>query len=703
MAAAFGLYCLAGFFLLPLLARPQIEKRASEQLRGRMTIKQMTFNPLKFSASLKDTLIVDSERKRALSVGEVVADLIPLKILWGKARVKSLTLRDCELVDPADQEQTLKLPRLQLSGLEYDWRTNSLHLASLISSGGDTKLVMAADGAFNIPTILKERVLKPAKPEAETPPGGPANRFTLKADSLALQAHTFSFENKSAALGGKWEFEKVNFQGKNFTLEQKHRSQVDLSFTGKQGGSVEIHGDFSVLPAAFALKADLHEIPLKTANSLLTAANLHFDSGALTAQLELQVSLEAGVNLNVRGDTEVNEPALLRNDLSQPLFTAAKVALRSALVKGLPFEFNAEELLMIKPALYYQVAGAAPAKQPLSEPKGEAPSPAPLVSLRGIRLQEGAVTISDQGTKPAVELKLSDLTAEIKDASLRGTNPMRVKSRAKIFGEGLIVLDGHLIPARFPANLEAALKIERMPLNPLSPYAAKFLGREVSSGKLSAELSAQAKAGDLHGSNKFVLHHFDLGKSVPSKDALDVPLGTVLALLRDQNGNITLDVPVEGQTTDPAFRYRDLVFKTLLNDLVSLAASPVTMLGSLYDWQGGSLEEIAFDVASAKLPESEAKKLEVIAKALRERPALELEIQAGSAPAEFKPDPEQPAPLEKLSVLANERAKLIKQTLEAAGVSPGRLFLAEIALDRDIEDNRVGSKLKLLFGESGKL
>ena len=85
-------------------------------------------------------------------------------------------------------------------------------------------------------------------------------------------------------------------------------------------------------------------------------------------------------------------------------------------------------------------------------------------------------------------------------------------------------------------------------------------------------------------------------------------------------------MPIRGNLNDPDFKYGKLVWKTLGNLLVKAAASPFKLLGGLVGG-GEDLSQVEYASGSADLDDAARKRLDSLAKALAERPALSLEIQ----------------------------------------------------------------------------
>jgi hypothetical protein len=83
---------------------------------------------------------------------------------------------------------------------------------------------------------------------------------------------------------------------------------------------------------------------------------------------------------------------------------------------------------------------------------------------------------------------------------------------------------------------------------------------------------------------------------------------------------------VRGNINDPEFSYGKIIFNALLNLIAKIVTSPFAALGSLFGG-GEDMSHIDFGYGSAALTPEHTEKLETVARALYERPALRLEIR----------------------------------------------------------------------------
>ena len=117
----------------------------------------------------------------------------------------------------------------------------------------------------------------------------------------------------------------------------------------------------------------------------------------------------------------------------------------------------------------------------------------------------------------------------------------------------------------------------------------------------------------------------EFGAATESKQAVPLPVKLAVALLKDRNGVITLDLPVSGSIDDPTFKIGPIVWKLLVGLITKIVTAPFALLGSLFGG-GAQLAYIDFPAGSAMLSDSEAQKLPKLSSALLERPQLKLDV-----------------------------------------------------------------------------
>jgi uncharacterized membrane protein len=152
---------------------------------------------------------------------------------------------------------------------------------------------------------------------------------------------------------------------------------------------------------------------------------------------------------------------------------------------------------------------------------------------------------------------------------------------------------------------------------------------------------------------------------VNSPDATKLPVTLAVALLKNRKGEIDINLPISGSLDDPQFSVGSIVFQVIVNLLTKAVTSPFALLGSLFSG-GEELSYVDFAPGYATLTPEAQKRLENLAKALEDRPALTLEI-TGSADPEKDREGLRQAWLQR-KVKARKLALLVRQGHAAGSV-----------------------------------
>lgn len=117
-----------------------------------------------------------------------------------------------------------------------------------------------------------------------------------------------------------------------------------------------------------------------------------------------------------------------------------------------------------------------------------------------------------------------------------------------------------------------------------------------------------------------------------SADATSLPVRLAIALLKDRDGRIALEIPVEGSLDDPQFNLGKVVYRAIDTVLSRIVTSPFTALGALFGGKGEGLSFQEFQPGSTNFQPAAIAKLDVLANALYERPELQLELEGSADP-----------------------------------------------------------------------
>lgn len=129
------------------------------------------------------------------------------------------------------------------------------------------------------------------------------------------------------------------------------------------------------------------------------------------------------------------------------------------------------------------------------------------------------------------------------------------------------------------------------------------------------------------------VYGLQLGEKVEGEGQIKAPVKLGVSMLKDKNGQITLDIPMEGDLRDPEFVMASAISGAIAGVTGDLVKSPFRMLGRMVG--GGddlNLEYVDFAAGSAVLSPEGTVGLETLATALAERPKLGLEVAGAFDP-----------------------------------------------------------------------
>ncbi len=318
---------------------------------------------------------------------------------------------------------------------------------------------------------------------------------------------------------------------------------------------------------------------------------------------------------------------------------------------------------------------AAEASAPAAaEPAAPAvPATGPMIDMGAITLSGGTVKFSDRFIKPNYSADLSELAGRMSAFSSEPAAPGQppqladLELRGKAEGTASLEITGQLNPLVKPLMLNIHGKVRDLELSPLSPYSVKYAGHGIERGKMSVDVQYDVQPdGMLTATNKLVLNQLQFGDKVEGAPA-SLPVKLAVALLADRNGVIDLDLPISGSLNDPQFRLAPIIFKVIGNLIMKAVTSPFALLsGAFGDSAEGS--QVAFAAGTAALDDATEANLDKIAKALQDRPALQLTV-SGQAALEQEKDGWRKARIDDM-VQAQKRRSAIRKGGKAEDVEP---------------------------------
>ena len=254
----------------------------------------------------------------------------------------------------------------------------------------------------------------------------------------------------------------------------------------------------------------------------------------------------------------------------------------------------------------------------------------PRVSLASLVVTNANMHFIDRSLRPNVNITLEDVSGTVSGLSSDDPERADVHLQGNVDKSARAEISGKINPWNSKQPMDLTLSIKEMELLPEDPYSGKYLGYRLKKGKLSAQLSYQITERKLKSENRLTLDQLTLGQKVESADATKLPVRLAIALLKDRDGRIALDLPVNGSLDDPQFNMGKVVYRAIETVLTRLVTSPFSALGALFGGKGEELSFQEFQPGSTNLLPAALAKLDMLANGLYARPELQLEIEGST-------------------------------------------------------------------------
>ncbi|HXQ32143.1 MAG TPA: DUF748 domain-containing protein [Steroidobacteraceae bacterium] len=567
------------------------------------------------------------------------------------AKVAELVLTALGIRARGEATDAVAIPRLTVTGTTIDLGAQTIAVGQVAVEQPRVTAVRTRDGQLSL-TRLVPGSGPPTPPAAAAAPGptaAPAARestpWTITVPDIRIAGADLSLEDHGPTRPVMLHVAPLDLTVHGFASPARGALAVDLQATVNGDGRVAVKGDLTPSPLAGHLTIEAGTLPLTALQPYLDdATGMVIKSG--TAGLKGAVSLGAGGAVDFDGEASVDGLRTIDAALEEDFIKWRSLRLAGLRVRTAPLSVKIREIVASEPyarviigsngitnlkvvlAPHTAEAAAAPATDAASgKPAPAAPAAsAPLpVDIGIVRVADGSVNFADFSIKPNFVTGIQQLAGTIKGLSARPDARAEVKLEGAVDRYAPVTITGtvNYFAAVSYTNLHVSFK--NLELTSLSPYSGKFAGYRIDKGKLSADFSYLVENRKLNATHKIVIDQLQLGERVESSDATSLPVKLAIALLKDRNGVIDLDLPVTGSLDDPQFRLGPLIWKVVVNLITKIATSPFKLLGSLF----GGGEEISFvDFApgSATLDAAAKAKLQTLAKALDSRPALSVDV-----------------------------------------------------------------------------
>jgi len=547
----------------------------------------------------------------------------------------------------SQDREVLRLPEIRLTDGKLRWPERSVSVAALAMDDTVISLYRDESGALNIDRSPTDPDLADDIVDEQEDGTTDEDKWQVSLQSFAINHLVLNLEDHSVEPFADIGIADFNLSVSDINNEPGAQFPTSLALQVRTGGTLTMEGTVSMLPEVeIDLDLVIDTIALAGSHPYITPlADVNMDSGALNLKGHMKVSGDEPLSFS--GDLDIVDFEITETKEGSRLGSWQRMAANNVALSISEQNLEISEILVNK--LYGDIvidengnlnlgrvekAGDGEVPASIDETAETEPAESQLaVTVGRVVLTEAAADFADFSLPLPFSANIENLNGDMTTISTQSSEPSTVSLEGKVDDHGFVRVTGSVTPLDPSANTDLTVVFQNVFVPKFTSYTIPFAGREISSGSLDLSLGYKVTDSQLVGENNIILRDLELGEKVPHPDAMSLPLGLAIALLKDSEGKIDIDLPVRGDLNDPEFRYGGVVMKALGTLIIKIVASPFALLGKLIGVEADELEYINFLDGRSDLTPPELERAAKLAEALALRPALILDI-SGVADAE---------------------------------------------------------------------
>ncbi|MDR3391111.1 MAG: DUF748 domain-containing protein [Sulfuriferula sp.] len=555
----------------------------------------------------------------------------------------NLQLADLQLQRRNIKTPFLKIAHLDIGNSALDLDKHRIMLGSISTTQGKLDIKRNGDGVIDLTQLVATHNHQHAT--AKTPD------WHIAVNKLAMQDYAVTFTDTSLSHPATIKTSAIDLTADNFSTQPGNKTDVDLHMTVNRTGKFASRGIVTLAPFSTALNVEARGVDIVPMQPYFAdLVNITVTDGAVSTKGKLQLAVVPGhpAKIAYTGNARITGFASVDNLDSEDFLKWDNLELQSLRLATAPQHADIGNIvltglysrLIINPDGKLNVqnivknnAPTAPpaptsvtAAKPTTAPATAAASAPSPVTISKIAVKNGHVNFTDHFIKPNYSANLTGLNGAITGLSSNQASKADIQLNGKVDNQGQLDISGQINPLSGNLYLDLLAKLSDFELSPLTPYAAKYAGYGIQKGKLGFDVKYHIEDRKLSAENRLLLTQLTLGDKVDSPSATKLPVTLALALLKDRNGNIDINLPIAGSLDDPQFSIGGLIIKVILNLLAKAVTSPFALIGSMFGGDSAQLSYLEFAPGSAAINTDGESKLKNLSKALADRPSLKLDI-----------------------------------------------------------------------------
>jgi len=320
---------------------------------------------------------------------------------------------------------------------------------------------------------------------------------------------------------------------------------------------------------------------------------------------------------------------------------------------------------------------------------------------------DSQLTFKDKSISPEFLQKIQINTLAIENIDNRKPdNVSNIKLEVKIDEYASAKAIGSIQPFSEKLNIDLVSTVKEFSLPEVSPYLKAALGFDLLSGQFDTDITLKITEDMIKGESHIAVRGLEISTSESGevntlKGQSSMPLNSALNMLKDDKGNLTLDVPLNGDVSDPEFGISGFIGLITKKAIMSSAESylintflPYANVISVVRIAGEymlklSFENLNYSPTIVDIQPEHLAFVDQFIKLLKDKPDTQVKVCSIAVPTELAGqvnDLEDAKLLEQLKQISYQRGQAFKAwVVEKGAIDSSRLLLCQPQIDKTKE------------------
>ena len=601
-----------------------------------------------------------------------------------KLQVHNVTVTDLGVKPKGAPQDYIKLTKIAVDDTRIDVTKHSVEVAKVTLSGGQLQVWVDEQGRVNLRELAQSAPAAPAAAAATpaatdgAPPDAPARAsssggnsapWAVSVPDISVEGLRINAEDREVqpALALTVEPLNVHIGGFNTSPDDVLQVSVDSLINGH----AKLTAKGKVIPRGAQVSAHIEatDLALPFIQPYISRyTSMTLLRGTLGAKVDLDLRDDGF--LEVKGESRVSGLRTVDNSQRRDFITWKELKVSDFAYRSKPQSLKVKAVtatdlfarMVIRPDQTLNItevlqpagtpprhaaseagvpaarAAPAPVKQaPKSKskrsktpaaatpPRPNSGAPFPI-AINTVRFVNTTLDYTDLWIKPSFSVSIQSLDGAVTGLSSDPDSRAKVELNGKVDRYWPAHIGGEANLLSTALYTDITMSFHDIDLTIVNPYSGHYLGYKIDKGKLSVDVSYKIEQRKLQAKQHFVVDQLELGERVESPDAIHAPLKLAVALLKDRNGLIDIDLPMSGSIDDPQFRLGPIIWKAFVNLIVKVVTAPFALLGQMFGGGNEHLNVVEFAPGAAELDPASKEQMAAVVKSLKERPQLKLDV-----------------------------------------------------------------------------